>query len=147
MISPEVQKPLEAVVLDERLLERVELAVALQALDGGDPFALLHGRKGHAGHDAVAVDMHGAGAALPAVAPSLRARQTELPAQRVEQRRARLDRDGAKLPIDGQLHVNGSCFLVCGSRRIISRCRDCHATHHTECAHNKVAPVHRNHVL
>jgi hypothetical protein len=36
MSCPEVQKPhLEAVMFDERGLDRVELAVVLQALDGG----------------------------------------------------------------------------------------------------------------
>lgn len=67
-------------MLDEILLDRVELPLVLQALGGGDPFALLHGRKDHAGHNPAAVDKHRAGTALAAVAPLLRARQTHLPA-------------------------------------------------------------------
>jgi hypothetical protein len=53
---------LETVVLDERRLDRAELAAPI--LDGGDPLALLHHRQGHAERNATAFDMDSACAAL-----------------------------------------------------------------------------------
>jgi hypothetical protein len=53
---------LETVVLDERRLDRAELAAPI--LDGGDPLALLHHRQGHAERNATAFDMDSACAAV-----------------------------------------------------------------------------------
>ena len=54
--------------------------------------------------DAPAIDVHGAGAALAAIACLLRAGQRQLFAQRIEQRHARLNRDRARLAVDSQVH-------------------------------------------
>jgi hypothetical protein len=59
---------LEPVVLDERRLDRMEPAVPLQPFDRGDPLALLHRREGHAGENAAALDVDGAGAAFAVIA-------------------------------------------------------------------------------
>jgi hypothetical protein len=77
-------------MLDEGGLHRVQRAVAGEPFDGRDLVALLHDRKGQAGVDPTAVDQHGAGAALPEVAPLLGAGQPEMLAQRVEQGGARV---------------------------------------------------------
>ena len=82
---------LEGVVLDERGLHRVQRLGRAEALDGGDVDAFLHHRERQAGVDAAAVDEHGAGAALAAVAALLGAGQAGVFAQRIEQRDARLE--------------------------------------------------------
>ena len=62
---------LEAVVLDERRLQRVQVVRRAQPLDGDDLVALVHDRERQAGVDAPAVDQHRAGAALAVVAALL----------------------------------------------------------------------------
>ena len=79
---------LERVVGDERPLERVQLPVPGEALDGHDLGALMRDRQGQAAVRTPAVQEDGAGAALPVVASLLRARDPEPLAQRVEQRGA-----------------------------------------------------------
>jgi hypothetical protein len=95
---------LEAVVLDECCLERVELVTPRQSFDGGDPLALLHGSEGHAGQDAAALDMHGACSALAAITSFLCAGQRQLFTQRIKQRHARLDHHRASLTVDRQAY-------------------------------------------
>jgi hypothetical protein len=95
---------LEAVVLDEGRLQRMERAVVLQPLDGGDALAALHRGERHAGEDAAPIHVHRAGAALAAIAALLRPGQHQLLAQGIEQRRARLDRNGERLAVDLQSH-------------------------------------------
>ena len=47
MIWPDVQYPhWNRVLVDERLLQRVESAVALEPFDGGDLGAVVHHRQG-----------------------------------------------------------------------------------------------------
>ena len=77
---------LEAVVLDERGLQRVQRAGRAQAFDRHDLVALVHDGERQARVDAPAVDQHRAGAALPVVAALLGAGQVQVLAQRVEQR-------------------------------------------------------------
>ena len=77
---------LEAVVLEERRLHRVQLVAFGQPFDRGDLAALVHHGERQAGVDAPAVDQHRAGAALAVVAALLGAGEAEVLAQRVEQR-------------------------------------------------------------
>src|SRR5947209_19634172 len=63
---------LEAVVFDERCLNRVKSAVALQPFNRGDALAVLHRGQRHTGENAATVDMNGACAAFPAIARLLR---------------------------------------------------------------------------
>src|SRR5215831_9844431 len=58
---------LEAVMLDERLLHWVKLPVTLQSFDRGDLLTSMHGRQGHAGQNAAAVDVDSARPAFAAI--------------------------------------------------------------------------------
>ena len=91
---------LEAVVLEEGLLQRVQLVAVGQALDGGDLGAVGGDREHQAGVDAAAVEQDGAGAALAVVAALLGAGQIEVLAQGVEQGGAVVDVErGASSPL------------------------------------------------
>jgi hypothetical protein len=78
-------------MIDERLLHRVELPTPGKALDRGDARALQHDGQGQARIDAAAVDQHRTGAALAVIAALFGARQVEVLAQRIEQRRPSVD--------------------------------------------------------
>ena len=71
--------------VEEGLLERMQLAVLFEALDGGD----LAGGDGlerrHTGTDRCAVDQDGAGAATAFAAAVFRAGQAEIVAEEIEQ--------------------------------------------------------------
>ena len=71
--------------VDERLLHRVQLVAGAEALDRDDLVAVRLRREHEARADELAVEQHGAGAALALLARVLRARQPEPLAQRVEQ--------------------------------------------------------------
>ena len=64
---------LEAVVVDERGLHRMQIVTVRQALDRRDRVAVVHHGERQAGVDPAAVDQHGAGAALSVVAALFRA--------------------------------------------------------------------------
>jgi hypothetical protein len=91
---------LEAVMVQEGRLHRVEIAAGREALDGGDCLALAAHGESKAGDDSTAVDMHGAGAAGTAVAALLRAGEGRLFLQRIEQGGAGFDgqRQGRRAP-------------------------------------------------
>src|SRR5262245_42499093 len=74
---------LQAVVLVERGLHRVELAALRQALDRGDLGALGLDREHRAGLDRLAVDVDGARAALAGIAADVRSGEPEVLAQRL----------------------------------------------------------------
>jgi hypothetical protein len=98
---------LEAVVLDERRLHRMQLVGRAHAFDGGDLGAVVHDREAQAGIDAAAVDQHRAGAALALVAALLGAGQVQVFAQRVEERGAGVERQLARLAIYAQGDLAG----------------------------------------
>src|SRR5262245_19045027 len=81
----------QRVLVAERLLHRMELAGAGQAVDGANLLALTLNRERRTGVDRSSVHDHRAGAARAAVAAALVARHVGAHAQRVEQRDARLD--------------------------------------------------------
>ena len=97
---------LERIVLDERLLQRMQLVARRP-----DPRSVTTSAPSCATASArqrcvaAAVDQHRAGTALAVVAALLRAGQPELLAQEVEQRRARVDRDVVRDAVHPQLHV------------------------------------------
>ena len=103
---------LKAVVVDERLLQRVQDFALGQALNGRDFFALGHHGQREAAVHAAAVDQHRAGAALAVVAAFLRARQVEVFAQRVEQRHPRLGLNGAHGAVHFQAHLAHTLHLA-----------------------------------
>ena len=82
---------LQAVLLVEALLDRIELAVLLEPLDGHDLAAVgLHGED-RAGLDRDAVEQDRAGAAVRRVAADVRAGQPQVLAQEMDEEEARLD--------------------------------------------------------
>src|SRR5207253_10265450 len=83
---------LERVVLPECLLERVELAVSGQTLDGRHLGAVRLDGEHQAGANALAVHEHGAGAAHPVLAADMGPREPELVAEEVDEEPPRLER-------------------------------------------------------
>ena len=101
MIMPGVQKPhCSAVVLAERRLHRVQLAVLGEALDRDHLGAVGLHREHGAGLDRAAVDVDHAGAALAGVAADMGAGEAEMLAQELDQERARLDLARHRLAVD-----------------------------------------------
>src|ERR1700751_2802360 len=76
---------LEAVMLNERALQRVRAALSAKSFDGRDRTALILHRKRQAGVDPLAVGQDGACPAGTLVTALFRARQAEMIAQQVEQ--------------------------------------------------------------
>ena len=89
-LARRAEAALEAVIFDKGRLDRVELVVRCQTLDGGDRRTVMGQGKGKAGIDATAIDENGAGAALAAVAALFGAGQMEAFAQEIEKRDARI---------------------------------------------------------
>jgi len=69
-------------------LHWVKFAILGEAFDGGYLIALMHDRESEARIDAPAIDVNGAGTALPVIAAFFRSEQAEIFAQRVQQRDA-----------------------------------------------------------
>src|SRR5262245_36476059 len=85
---------------DPRLLHLVQRAAACQALDRGDLFAFGLAHRNAAGAGGDAVDMNGAGAALRNAAAVFGAGQSDVLADRPEQRRIWLDVDVKGFSVD-----------------------------------------------
>src|SRR5438477_3964687 len=91
---------LEGVVADEGGLQRVQAVRTRESLDGDDLPSAVHDREGEAGVVAPAVDEDRAGAAGSLVATFLRAGEVEMFAQRVEERRARVEAELVDAAVD-----------------------------------------------
>src|ERR1700733_13798155 len=91
---------LKRIVLDERGLHRMQLAAGREAFDRPDRLALRARREREARDHALAAEMHCACSALTAVAAFLRTGQTQPLAQRIEQRRTRIDRERIPRAVD-----------------------------------------------
>src|SRR5215469_16049653 len=96
---------LQAIMAHERGLHRMESVLLGQALDGGDLVTIMHHRERQAAIDALSVDDDRAGAALSLVAALLRAGQPEILAQRIEQRRTRIEIEGIIPSVDREPYV------------------------------------------
>ena len=107
---------LQRVLLVEALLDRVELAVDLERLDGADLVALAHRRQHRARLDRLAVHQHDAGAAVGRVAAPVGAGQAERLADEVDEQQARLDVARDLLAVDGDRDVHESGLLAQGAR-------------------------------
>ena len=95
---------LQAVLLPEPLLDRVQVAVLGEALDRGDLDAVaLHGEE-VAGLHGLAVHEDGAGAALAGVAPDVGAGEPDQLANIVDEQESRLHFVAVRLAVDGHLH-------------------------------------------
>ncbi len=98
---------LQAVAVHEALLDRIEHAVALHALDGVDRASVGHRRQHRAALHRHAVHVDDADPAVRRVASPVGARQAQLIAEEVHEQRSRL---GLRRPFravdrDGDLHV------------------------------------------
>ncbi len=84
---------LQAVVVDEGLLQRMQLLAVGEPFDGADLPAVGLDREHQAGADRLAVEDDRAGAADAVLAADMRAGLAAVVADRVDQRLARLDAD------------------------------------------------------
>src|SRR5437870_13357240 len=96
---------LQPVLLPERLLDRVQLAVLFQAFHRGDLRALGLDREDRARLHRIAVEQHRAGAAVRGVAADVRAGQAQVLAEQVDEKQSRLDLHAVRSAVDGQLDV------------------------------------------
>src|SRR3546814_14658550 len=76
-------------MFDEGVLDRMALTVRPETLDRGDGPPVLHDGEGQAGHDALSIGQHGAGAALAEAAALLGARRVQHIPPDIPQRRSR----------------------------------------------------------
>ena len=93
---------LQAVMLHEGALQRVELFSVGQAFDGADFFAVRLDRKHQTGAHRRAVDQHRAGAAHAMLAADMGAGLAAIFADGVDQRAARFDANAVRSPVDRQ---------------------------------------------
>ena len=111
--------------LGEGLLQRVEPAAVGHALDGLDLASLALDGQRQAGEHRLAVDQHGARAALAQLAAVLGAGEVELLAQHLEQGLVRRREDIALFPVDLERqergHRVGSSYLMMKLRFIITK--------------------------
>ena len=111
---------LQAVVLLERLLHRVQRAVGLgHALDGHQVGAFCLHCNNRAALDRAAVHEHGAGAALGGVAADVGAGEPQVLADVGDEQGARLDFRGNGLAVD--LHGYFDCHAVLLGGKILAR--------------------------
>src|SRR6266850_1744663 len=99
---------LQPVLVPERFLDGVELAVLLQALHGADLRAVRLDREHRARLHRLAVEQHGAGAAVRGVAADVRPGQAQVLAQEVDEQQPGLDPELVR----GAVHRHPD--LVCG---------------------------------
>src|SRR5262249_49129110 len=96
---------LQPVILAEGFLHRMELAVLCKALDRGDLGTRRLDGEHRAGLHRAPVHVDDARAALAGVAADMRAGESELVAQEIDEQRAVLGIDRYRLPV--HLHGNG----------------------------------------
>ena len=110
---------LQAVVLLERRLHRVEPCRGEQALDGRDLDAVGLDAEQRAGLHRRAVVEHRAGAAARGIAPDVGAGEAQVLAEHVHQQHARLDVEGVGGAVDGDrdFHRRSSSRYSCRSGR------------------------------
>src|SRR2546423_4765096 len=100
---------LQAVLVPDRLLDRVQLAILGHALDRLQALALGLDGEHRAALDGLAVDQDGARAALAGVASDVRAGEPQVVAQVMHEKQARLDLVLVPAAVDGggdlQLHT------------------------------------------
>ena len=82
---------LQPVTFPERLLDRVQFAIAGQALDRGDFGTVRLNRQHRAGFDGFAVEQHGAGAAQGGFTSDVGSSQLALVPQEMDQEGAGFD--------------------------------------------------------
>src|SRR5262245_27478777 len=106
---------LEPVMLDEDRLERMQRVGRADALDGHDLVAVVHHREREARVYASSIQQHGASTALAVIATLFGARQVQMLAQRVEERRANVELEIVRVPVD--LECDGVTRTGCATLR------------------------------
>lgn len=99
-LSGSAEAALQSVQAHEGLLDRRQVALARQSVDGRDRGAVGSDREGEAGDDPPAVAQHRAGTALPVVASLLRSGAAEVLPQHVEQGPAVVHRHPVRRVVD-----------------------------------------------
>jgi hypothetical protein len=97
---------LQSVTAHKCGLHGVKAVVIRQAFNGGDLIAGMHHRKREAAIDALPVDNHCAGAALPLIASLLGACEPEMFTQRIQQCRSGVEckRVGSTINLKSDCH-------------------------------------------
>src|SRR5262245_10951181 len=95
---------LERIMVDERLLQRMQRALGRETLNCGDLRTVVHDGKRQARIDAPPVNEHGTGAALALIAAFFRPGQVQMLAQQVKERCAGIEHEVMMRPIDAQAH-------------------------------------------
>src|SRR5262249_23921452 len=90
---------LQAMIVAERRLHRMQLVALGNAFDGRDAGSCGLSRKHGAGFDRPAIDMHDTGAALAGIAADIGAGQVQMIAQELDKKRAVLDIDRDRLAV------------------------------------------------
>ena len=93
---------LKCIIVDERLLHRVQTSVASKPLDGRNSATLRGYREHQTRNDAPAVNMNGTGAALAMIAAFLRSGELQMLAKKIKERGPNVERQLMLLPIDGK---------------------------------------------
>ena len=100
------ESALQPVLVPERFLHGVQLAVHGQAFDGHDVRAVSLHREHRAALDGLAVDLDGAGAAQRRLASHVRPGQSNHLAQVMDQEQSRLHVVGIAFPVDIYLDIH-----------------------------------------
>src|SRR5262249_54097067 len=97
---------LQAVIVDERLLQRMQLVAVRQAFDGADlPAFGLH-RKHQAGAHGLAIEQHRAGTAHPVLAADMGAGLAAVVAARIDQGATWMDADAVVAPVEREADLS-----------------------------------------
>src|SRR5262249_912028 len=107
---------LRDLLLHVGLLDRMRLLERAEAGKGDDLAAAHRRHRRHAGPHRLAVDVHGAGAALRQSAAEMRVVVRELVAQRVEQRHVGIGVDRVDLAVHVEGHSGHGCMSPLGCR-------------------------------
>src|SRR5262249_32826668 len=107
---------LRHLLLHVGLLDRMRLLGRAEAGKGDDLAAAHRRHRRHAGAHRLAVDVHGAGAALRQPAAEMRVVERELVAQRVEQRHVGIGVDRVDLAVHVEGHSGHGCMSPLGCR-------------------------------
>src|SRR5882672_1937831 len=100
---------LQSMMLAEARLQRREALILRQPFDSDDFAALgLHRQHKTAAHS-LAIDQHRAGTANPVLAADMRTRQSQMMAQAIGERQARLDRNLDLTTVDLEASLHGVC--------------------------------------
>ena len=109
---------LEAIAVDESLLDGMKLFALCETFDCRDFLAFNSGRQRQTGNNAVAIDPDGARPTSSVVAAFLRAGQFEMIAKHVEKSHARLDLHASGLTIDFERDGKFAVFCEWSGRRV-----------------------------